>query len=252
MAHFGNGQRKQDWHREGRDQAGCVNLHTNPGQVGSRQQDERNVPIPSDKTPHFVVIQTEIFAIFKIRLAVPPSSYCLHHLAQRGVRCSKNKVVALFAWVGYTAADEQEVPSIIFPPMQHGSDRPVEEPGAFAAFAHRKALPIAIREYERLDQCRFFPPAAMRCLEGNRLIAGHSQHIGELMVFQPGAQVQVAAIDRYPLPPNQWGSFPSRSARSSLSPVLASSGSGPTRGCWRLDTDPGPHTSPRADRVHDQ
>ena len=58
---------------------------------------------------HFVVIQTEIFAIFKIRLNMPSGSNGLHHLRERSVRGSKHKEVALFRWIGETAADEHKV-----------------------------------------------------------------------------------------------------------------------------------------------
>src|SRR5579859_7461757 len=57
---------------------------------------------------------------------------------------------------------------------------------------------------------------------------------------------------RYQPRPRKWGSELAKYVRSCLGPVLALSGSELILGCLRLDSDRGPHTSLRADRVRDQ
>jgi hypothetical protein len=67
--------------------------------------------------------------------------------------------------------------------------------GHARAFAHREALPIPIVKDERFDQCSFFASTSSWCLEADGLIAGHGQHVGILVCFQPIPQVQIATIN---------------------------------------------------------
>src|SRR5205814_8984899 len=114
-------------------------------------------------TPHLVVVHAQIFGVFKIFLNSPAGPNGLDHLRERGPRRGEDEVVRLLLWISDTAADEKEVLSIILPSMQHGNAGPVEEPGAFSAFAHRTAMPIALRAHDRFDQSRFIASASSRC-----------------------------------------------------------------------------------------
>ena len=127
--------------------------------------------------------------------------------------------------------------SIILPLVQHGNDGPVEEPGAFGSLTHREALPILFTQHKRFDQRSFFSSASSGGLEANRLIAGHGQDVGVLMLLPPGAQVQVAAIDRIGHDPLDRNRRLEESAQASGPPVPVWSGSAPTPGCWRPDAD---------------
>jgi hypothetical protein len=100
------------------------------------QQDERNVPVPADEAPHFVVVHAEIFAVFKIFLNMPSGTNGFDHLWQGSSLWGKDKVVRFLRWIVYTATNEQPMSSIILPLVQHGDDGPVEEPGAFGTFTH--------------------------------------------------------------------------------------------------------------------
>jgi len=83
------------------------------------------------------------------------------------------------------------------PSMQDGHTGPVKEPGTFGALTHRKALPLLLMQHERFHVAHFHAAAlSVRGHDPNGFIAGHGQHIGIAMRFQPGAQIQVAPIDR--------------------------------------------------------
>ena len=89
------------------------------------------------------------------------------------------------------------MPSIIFPVMQYGDACPIKEPGAFGPLTHREALPILGMKQERLHFADFHLSALpIRGQDSNGFIARDSQYVGIAMRFQPGAQVQVAPIDR--------------------------------------------------------
>lgn len=47
-------------------------MHTNTNQKGIRQQDKRDVTVPSDETAHLVVIEPQLFGRLKVFLNVPP------------------------------------------------------------------------------------------------------------------------------------------------------------------------------------
>jgi hypothetical protein len=61
--------------------------------------------------------------------------------------------------ISQTATNEHPMLPIIFPSMQDGNARPVEESGAFASLAHREALPILRLKQERFSLCCFHWPA---------------------------------------------------------------------------------------------
>jgi hypothetical protein len=75
MAHFRGRQGKQ---REGQGGVTVSNrgnlgkrMGTDAGQEGLGQQHQRDVAIPAQVAAHFVVIQAQIFAVFKVFLDVP-------------------------------------------------------------------------------------------------------------------------------------------------------------------------------------
>ncbi len=121
----------------------------------------------------------------------------LDHLWQRGGRWPKDEGIRDLAPIGEIAAQKQPMASIRFPLVQHGHTRPVKEPGAFGALAHREALPILLMQQESFHFADCHPSAlSVSSQDPNRFSAGHGQHIGIAMRFQPGAQVQVAPVDR--------------------------------------------------------
>ncbi len=85
---------------------------------------------------HLIVIQSDVFAIFKILFDMPACATGRNHLWQSGPLRGKDEVVRFLVGISQAATNEQPMAPIIFPPMQHGNVRPVEEPGAFGAFAH--------------------------------------------------------------------------------------------------------------------
>src|SRR6516162_1480877 len=104
--------------------------------------------VPAGETAHFVVVQAQIFGVFKIFLNMPPGATGLHHLLQRGALWGEHQVIALLLRISETAADEEEVAPISFPAMQDGYGLPVKEPGTFGALTHRETLPILLTEQE--------------------------------------------------------------------------------------------------------
>ena len=72
---------------------------------------------------------------------------------------AKTRVVRFLVGISQAATNEQPMAPIIFPAMQNGNVRPVEEPGALASLTHREALPIVGSKQERFHLCCFHPPA---------------------------------------------------------------------------------------------
>jgi hypothetical protein len=208
MTHFRNGQGKEgsgipsriksrrglSGKRRGSQGDG---LGTDAGQEGMRQHHQRDMTIPCDEAAHLVVIQAQIFSRFKIFLDMPARPDSGHHLLQGGSRRSKDEVVGLLLRIGGTPTHEQPMASIIFPAMQYGDARPVKEPGSFAALTHRQALPVRVRQQQGRHVADLHPShAAIGNDQDDRFITGYGSHVGILMVFQPGSQFQVTAIDR--------------------------------------------------------
>jgi len=109
----------------------------------------------------------------------------------------KNEVVGFLVGISEIATNEHPMLPIIFPAMQHRYASPVKEPGAFASLTHREALPILGLKQERSHLFCFHPPAnPIRSHDPDWFIASNRQHVRISPVFQPGAQVQVASIDR--------------------------------------------------------
>ncbi len=128
---------------------------------------------------------------------MPACANGLDHLWQDGSFRGKNEVVGFLGRIGEAATNEHPMAPIIFPSMQHGDASPVKKAGALGPFTHREALPILGMKQERFHLCCFHPSAnPIRSHYPDRFIASNCQHVGISTVFQPGAQVQVASIDR--------------------------------------------------------
>jgi hypothetical protein len=125
-----------------------------------------------------VLIQSHILAGCKIFFNMKACSNGPDHLWKPASSWCEHERVALLFGISNAAADEQKVATIILPRVQHRHNGPVEEPGSLGAFAHRETLPILFVEYPCFDQGGFFSSATQRSLEGNRLMAGHGQHLG--------------------------------------------------------------------------
>jgi len=108
--HFGNGQGKDGrsaGSMRGDSPPGAGPLgSTNPCQVGMRQQDQCDVTIPPDPTSHLILIQAQIFTVFKILLHMPSRSDRLDQVLQCGSFGSEDEVVGFFLWIVNAAADE--------------------------------------------------------------------------------------------------------------------------------------------------
>src|SRR5215467_8616928 len=137
MTHLGNGQGKQKLssrrRRPGgrRRRSGATGGCTNPCQVRKSQQDECDVPVPSDEATNFIVIQPHVFGVGKILFDMPAFATGPHHLLQGGSRWGEHEIIALLLRISDTAADKKPMASIILPLVQHRNDGPVEEPGPF-------------------------------------------------------------------------------------------------------------------------
>src|SRR5207245_1594198 len=107
----------------------------------------------------------------------------------------ENKVVALLLRISDSAANEQEVPTIILETMEHGDGCPVEETRTFGSLAHREALPVWRSFQKGLDKCCFFASATGCSQELDRLTFGNGQHISQLSCLQKRTQIQIASID---------------------------------------------------------
>ena len=143
------------------------------------------------------MIQSQIFGIFKMLFDMPACATGRNHLWQRGPFRGKDEVVGFLVGISQAAPNEQPMTLIIFPSMQQRYASPVEEPGAFASLTHREALPILGSKQERFHLCCFHPPAnPIRSHDPDWFIASDRQHVRIAPVFQPGAQVQIASIDR--------------------------------------------------------
>src|SRR5258708_4262263 len=129
------------------------------------------------KTPTRRTIQSQVFAPLKILFDMPARANGLDHLWQGGSLRGKNEVVRFLVGISQAATNEQPMAPIIFPSMQHGHIRPVEEPGAFASLTHREALPIVGSKQEHFHLCCFHPPATpIRSHYPDWFIASTSHH----------------------------------------------------------------------------
>src|SRR6266566_2709402 len=152
--------------------------------------------IPAQVASDLVVIQAQIFGVFKVFFDMPPASTGMDHLPQRGGRCSEDEVVAEIMYIGHASTQQEPMLPIMLPVMQDGHTRPVKEAGTFGAFAHREALPRLLRQHKCWDVCDMDAPASsIRGYNPNGFIAVHLQHIRISMSLQPGAQVQILPID---------------------------------------------------------
>ena len=128
---------------------------------------------------------------------VPAGADGRHHLGQRGARWGKDEVVGDLCWAVKTTTQEEPMPSILLPAMQDGHGRPVKEPGPFGALTHREALPVGLLQQQSGHLAHFHAaPDSVRGQDAHGFIAGHGQHIGIPLPFQPGAQVEIGTIDR--------------------------------------------------------
>ena len=152
--------------------------------------------IPARPTAHFIVIQPQVFAIFKILFNPPAPSQSRDLGEQRGGGRSKDQIIGQFRGGADGAADQQRVPAIIGSPVQQRHTRPVKEPGSFGALTHRQAVPAGVCEQQSRHVADFHPSHATRSVKHDGFVTGHSSHVGILVAFQPSAQLQMAAIDR--------------------------------------------------------
>jgi hypothetical protein len=87
----------------------------NSCKISKSQEHERNVPVPPDEAPHFVVVQAQIFPVFKIFLNTPSGANSLDHLWQSGSLRGKDKVVRFLGGISEAPTNEQPMSSIILP-----------------------------------------------------------------------------------------------------------------------------------------
>jgi len=133
-----------------------------------------------------IVIQSEVFGVFKILFNVPACANRLHHLWQGGSLRGKNEVVRFLVGIGEAATNEHPMAPIIFPSMQHGDASPVKKSGTLGSFTHREALPIVGSKPEGFDFTDLHPSALpIKSQYSHRLITGNGQHIRVLTGFQP-------------------------------------------------------------------
>jgi len=199
MTHFWNGERKQGkyrWVCMWQHDHECVSLFPcdNPSKISRCQQAKRDMAIPTDKTAHFVMVQSQVFAVLKIFFNMPSTPDGRHHLRKHCAFGGEDGVVGVLAGIIDASADEQKVALIILPAVQHGNLCPIEESWAFGPFTHRESVPRDLVWEKRLNQGCFFSSSPLRCLEGNWLIASNRHHVLILMGFEPASQVKVASI----------------------------------------------------------
>ncbi len=162
---------------------------------------------------------------------------------------AKTRVVGFFARIVNTTADQQKVLPVIFPLLQHGHHRPIKEPGPFGALAHGDPLPILGVKRECFGLSHRHAFAALAGLYPHGFIAGYCQPVEVLVRFQPGTQLPITAVDRYPQRPRQKGSWLATNAQSSAGPVRIWSESAPPRESLLLDSVPDQEASAKGDRV---
>src|SRR6266487_2993656 len=170
-------------------------LEGDAAQKRQGQHDQGDMAIPSQEAAHFVVIQSEIFAILKIFFNAPTTSQSGDFGLQRGLGGSKDQIIGQ-VWGGSDAAtDEQRVPAIVSALLPNGQGCPVKETRPFGPFAHGQGLPVA-RGKPCGDVAHFQSAHAHgRQIQHDWFITGDSHHVGLRVRFQPDAQVRIATID---------------------------------------------------------
>jgi hypothetical protein len=202
MAHCWNGKPqhgrssgKRTGSRQSRGETLCG---TNAGQVGERHQHQRAVSVPASDAADFRVIPPKVFGEGLILFDLPSGATRLHHLLQGRAFRSEPQGLALRLGIRETAADEEEVSSILAPCDARGAPPPeAPAPGTFRALTHRETLPILLLKSEGFPFTHFHPAAlSSRRADANRFITGQRQHRGLPMRFHKAWQVQVAALAR--------------------------------------------------------
>jgi uncharacterized protein (DUF2147 family) len=84
MADFWDSQRKHGRssgkRRWSRRRCGATLCRTNPWKVGKSHQHQRDVSVPACEAAYLIVIQSQIFAIFKILFDMPACARGRNHL----------------------------------------------------------------------------------------------------------------------------------------------------------------------------
>src|SRR5712691_1543965 len=161
------------------------------------EHDKRDVAIPADEAPNFVVSKPHVFARFKIFLNMPPGSNGLYHRLDCRCRRSPDQVVALFFRIADGATNEQAMACVVLPVMQEKDTCPIKASRTFRALTHRETLPILGCEQKGFDLTHFdLPAASVRSAKPHRLITSDSKHIWLALCFQPRAQLVLVSIDR--------------------------------------------------------
>src|SRR5258708_30491714 len=163
MAHFGNGQRKQraGWRCSfylGRLSGEPALRSTNACKTCLNDHDERNISIPGGEAPDFVIGEPHFFPCLETFFNFPSRSDRLHHLRKRRAQRGKDEVICLVLRIVQWATHEQKVLAVLFTPMQHGHDCPIEQSRPLGSVAHRDPLPIlgVKRKGLRLRHCHPF------------------------------------------------------------------------------------------------
>src|SRR6266566_5027893 len=130
MAHFWDGQgkhgRASGKPRWSRRRSGETLCRTNPCQEGKSHQHQRDVSVPTDEATNFVMVQPQVFGVFKILFDVPACTNGRNHLRQGRSFWSKDEVVRFLVGISEATTNEHPMASIIFPSMQHGHTSPVK------------------------------------------------------------------------------------------------------------------------------
>src|SRR5712691_3445271 len=105
------------------------------------EHDKRDVAIPADEAPDFVVSKPHVFARFKIFLNMPPCSNGLYHRLYCRCRRSPDQVVGLLFRIADGATNEQPMACVVLPLMQEKDTCPIKQARTFRALTHRETLP---------------------------------------------------------------------------------------------------------------
>ena len=172
-----------------------IGLDTEPNQEGAGQQDEGDMARPADRTAHFILIESEVFAGFDVLFDVPAAANRPHDGRQRRGWERKDQVGGDLAGIVEAATKDEEVAVVHRALVHDGQDGPREEPLAFGALALREELPV-LGAQRLLDAGDIGQHAPVFGLDTDDFDGGDGQGRRVALLLQEEAQVGAVAVDR--------------------------------------------------------
>jgi site-specific DNA recombinase len=124
----------------------------------------------------------------------PAAAYRPGHHLKRSASRAEDQVIRFVCWVRWDATNEQPMLPIVFPAVQDGQTCPLKKQWSFGARLHTEALPVLLVDKALFCLCHCQQSASFGSHYPNLLGRGDRKRKPVVVLFQPGAQIQIVAI----------------------------------------------------------